>query len=96
MIPVVTFTGWLWFRTGYTVTESELRVQCGPFLWVIPLGKIRKIRRTRNLVSSAALSLDRLEIRYGKYNNLIWISPINEDVFLDLLRKSCPQADITR
>lgn len=59
------FFGWIWFGTGYTITEIELLVKCGPFREKIPFGKIRSIRRTRIPWSSAALSLDRLEIMHA-------------------------------
>lgn len=92
---VLMFWSWLWFYTGYTITDSELRIKSGPFRWKIPLEAIRKVRRTRNPLSSPALSLDRLKIEDSK-GGFVLISPDNMDSFLDVLSERCPQADIKR
>lgn len=65
---------WLLLSTDYTVTLEELLVRCGPFKWTIKRDDIRSIKSTRNPISSPALSLDRLEIRYGNYKSIL-VSP---------------------
>lgn len=92
VLPAIILIPWLWFTTGYTVTDQELIVRGGPFRWRIDLKTIRKVRRTRNAISSPALSLDRLEIEHDK--GYILISPANAEAFLNLLQERCPQADI--
>jgi uncharacterized membrane protein YdbT with pleckstrin-like domain len=95
MLPVTLFVGWVWFKTGYTVTDTELRVQTGPFFWTVSLDKVREVKKTRNLWSSAALSLDRVAVKHGRFNEVIYVSPADEQGFLNMMRERCPQADVS-
>ena len=92
-LPVAGLAAWMWRTTGYAVTRDHLIVRSGPFQQRIPLSEIRSVRRTRNPLASLALSLDRLEIRYGK-RRLILISPEDRESFLALLRERCPEAAV--
>jgi len=85
--------GWIYFRTGYTVTEKELVIQSAFITWRVPLASIRFVRPTRSPLTSPALSMNRLEIRTGKGFAPL-ISPQDRPGFLALLRERCPQADI--
>lgn len=29
-IPIASFVSWIWFGTGYTITEKELKIKSGP------------------------------------------------------------------
>lgn len=89
----IIFVCWVWFKTGYTISDKELLVQQGPFHWKIPLESIKKVRRSNEFVSSPALSLDRLEITYSNGKSIL-ISPDKIDAFLNILRERCPLADI--
>ena len=71
---------WLMRATRYVLTPSELRVQSGPFRWIVPLREIRSVTPTRSPLSSPALSLDRLRIEYGQ--KAIMISPRDRERFL--------------
>lgn len=64
VIPLMASIGSLWFGTGYTIAEESLEIKYGPFLEKIPFSKIHRIKRTRTLWSSAALSFDSLEIKH--------------------------------
>jgi len=55
----------------------------------IEIKSIRKIYRTRNIISSPALSLDRIAILYNQYDEVI-ISPINKEDFIEELMKINP------
>jgi len=77
---------WLYVSTRYTLTEEFLLVKSGPFSWSIPLRDIYAIEPTRNPISSPALSLDRLLIRYGGGAELM-ISPADKAGFMAALRK---------
>jgi membrane protein YdbS with pleckstrin-like domain len=77
---------WLYLTTRYTLTDEYLLVKSGPFSWSIPLRDIYEIEPTRNPMSSPALSLDRLLIRYGGGAELM-ISPADKDGFMMALRK---------
>lgn len=66
--------------TWYDVDGSTLTVQSGPFRWRVPIDEIDSVKPTRSPLSSPALSLDRLDIRYGKRR--IMVSPADKRGFL--------------
>src|SRR5690606_38721816 len=87
------FFGWMWRSTIYLIGQTELIIRYGPFKKIIPLAAITKVVPVKSLLSSAALSYSRLEIRYGKWDT-IHISPLKQEDFLRLLRERCPQVNI--
>ncbi|CEO88129.1 PH domain-containing protein [Syntrophaceticus schinkii] len=90
-IPSLAFCGWIWFGTGYTITDKTLEVRCGPFYEKIPLGKIRRVQHTSSLQGGAALSLDRLEIKYS--GGVTLVSPLDSFAFVLELKQRCPNAE---
>ena len=68
-------------RTHYTVTGDSLVIACGLFRWRVPLAEITDIVESRSLLSSPALSLDRLKISYGK-KKWVLVSPDDKKGFL--------------
>jgi len=86
MILVVLFVGWIWFGTGYEISEDRLKISCGPFRQRIPIKEIKEIKRTRSPLSSPACSLDRMEIKYGK-SKRIMISPADKENFIKTIMK---------
>jgi hypothetical protein len=84
---------WIWFVTYYYISDDLLMIRCGPFKEKIKIEDIKSIKKTRNPISSAALSLDRMEIRYGDYGMTI-ISPKHEEEFINLLIKQNKAIDI--
>jgi K+ transporter len=85
------FIMWMWQTTAYILENEHLLIRYGPFRHNIPYSNIRKVKRTVNFLSSAALSTKRLEIHYNRFD-LIYISPEEEERFLSLLRERCPEA----
>lgn len=81
MIGVVALMVWLLLGTHYTVDRGTIRIVSGPFRWKVPIDEITSVRATRNPLSSPALSLDRLSIRYGKRRRIM-ISPADKAGFL--------------
>jgi hypothetical protein len=92
IFPFTVFMVWLWFGTGYTIAEKQLIIRYGPFCEKIFFDDIKKIHKPALPLSSAALSFDRLEIIYGKFNKAIHISPFEEEKFVTFLKERCPQA----
>ncbi|MBE9029018.1 PH domain-containing protein [filamentous cyanobacterium LEGE 11480] len=77
---------WIGLSTQYVVTDRELRVQSGPFRWIVPLSTIASVQATHNPLSGPALSLDRLEIKYGNGRpRSIIVSPANKSAFLSAI-----------
>jgi hypothetical protein len=77
---------WLLFSTSYRVDTQSLFVRSGPFSWTIPLAEIRSVEPSRSLISSPALSLDRLEIRYGNGKSIL-VSPADRENFLETVNR---------
>lgn len=75
--------------TSYTITPETVFVQCGFFRWQIPTQRITRITETHNPLSSPAPSLDRLDIRYNQYDNLM-ISPRDKQKFIAALQQLNP------
>jgi uncharacterized membrane protein YdbT with pleckstrin-like domain len=78
---IVALIGSLLMRTHYTVAGNTLRIASGPFSWKVPLDQIESVEATRNPLSSPALSLDRLQIRYGN-GRRVMVSPADRAGFL--------------
>ena len=67
--------------TNYTVDRDRLRIASGPFRWKVDIASITSVEPTRNPLSSPALSLDRLRIRYGESRSIL-VSPADTRGFL--------------
>jgi Bacterial PH domain len=87
------FMLWLWFATYYEIGEEYLKIVSGPIRSKVAINKISRIRRSRNPLSSPALSTDRLKIEYGKWD-FVLISPKNEERFCELLLKKNPNIQV--
>jgi membrane protein YdbS with pleckstrin-like domain len=72
---------WTFRSTLYQVTDREVIVRSGPFRWTIPISDVESVRPSRSPLSSPALSLDRLEIRYAG-GRMLMISPKDREGFL--------------
>lgn len=91
MVPTIAFTLHIFFRTIYRIdNNNELVIKCG-FLHnsTVDISTIKSISRTRNPISSPAASLDRIELKYGKWNSVI-ISPNDKVEFVNELLKINP------
>ncbi len=90
VLVVLAFVLHIFFNTTYRISHHELRIKCG-FLYynVIDINTIRAVYKTRSLMSSPAASLDRIEIKYGKWDSVI-ISPRHKLDFLNELLQINP------
>lgn len=80
--------------TRYIINENQLIVKS---TWIvnerIDISKITKIEKSNSILSSPALSLDRLRIRYNKYDEVL-ISPKEKKAFIDEVLKINPNVEI--
>lgn len=80
--------------TRYIITENRLIVKC---MFIvndsIEISKIRKIEKTNSILSSPALSLDRIAVFYNKYDE-VYISPKDKQTFLEEILKVNPDIEI--
>jgi len=93
MIAVILFVGWIWFGTGYEISDDELKIRCGPFRQRIPLQEIKEIRETRSPLSAPACSLGRMEIKYGK-SKRVMISPADKENFIKTIKEESPSIQL--
>lgn len=76
------------FPLRYGLTSSALVIRNGMLRTEIPLKLIREVKPTRNPLSSPALSLDRLSVRFGEGRfKEVLISPAKRDEFLQRLKE---------
>ncbi|MGZ4000160.1 MAG: PH domain-containing protein [Mucilaginibacter sp.] len=76
----------LFTTTYYIISGDTLYIKSGFIIQItIDIGSITKISATRNMLSSPALSLDRLEIFYNKYDSVL-ISPKDKEEFIAQLQ----------
>ncbi|GAB3290503.1 hypothetical protein GCM10027348_07760 [Hymenobacter tenuis] len=83
------FIIYLLVTTAYTITADELLITSGPLRKRLPVHHITSIYPTHNPLSSPALSLDRLEIRYGNSDSVL-VSPADKAGFLAALLQLNP------
>lgn len=84
---------WIWFGTYYRICDGVIKIRCGPFRSKIKIREIKKIKKVKNPLASPALSFDKLEILYGKYD-VVCISPKKEEQFINVLLKDNPQIEL--
>lgn len=80
--------------TRYIINDTQLIVKS---LWIvnntIDISKIRKIEKTNSILSSPALSLDRIALYYNKYDE-VYISPKEKQDFLNNLLEINPNIEV--
>lgn len=80
----------MFFNTIYTIDNERLHITCGFFRYnSINIMEIKKISKSHNMISSPAASFDRIEISYGKFEEII-ISPKHKLKFSEDLQKINP------
>jgi hypothetical protein len=80
------------YATGYRFEGDALRIRASFFRWRVPLAAIDSVEPTNNPLSSPAVSLDRMLIRYGPKR--IMISPLDKSGFLRSLATRAPHLEI--
>ena len=81
----------MFFNTVYTIEENKINIKCGFFTYKpVTISDIKEITKSSNIISSPAASFDRIEIKYGKFEELI-ISPKNKFEFAEHLTKLNPK-----
>ncbi len=86
---------WFWFRTGYKIDKDRLIVYYGPIRQTIYIENIELILLAKMPIIAPALSLDRIQIRSGKYD-LIAISPKDKFTFVEELAKLNPDISVDK
>ncbi len=94
ILLVIAFIVHMFATTFYIIEDKKLIVKCGFLITIpIPVEKIKKISETNDLMSSPALSLDRLEILYN-ISDTVMISPNEKTKFIESIQKINPEVEI--
>ena len=77
-------------NTFYVIEGQKLHIKCGLFFSeTIEIASIKRITPSRLMMSAPAVSLDRLEILYNKFDSVL-ISPKDKEGFVNQLKKTNP------
>lgn len=87
------FMVWILHGTRYELRGEALVIRSGPFRWSRSVHAIREVHPTHNPLSSPALSLDRLAIRFRGHKLPVMISPVRRDEFLTDLVARAPHLE---
>ncbi|KAF2512763.1 PH domain-containing protein [Flavobacterium zhairuonense] len=91
---IIVFIVHMFLNTFYTIEEGKLKIKCGFLInSTVYTQKIKKISETNSIMSSPALSFDRLEIVYNKFDTVI-ISPKDKNGFFEAIKKINPEVEI--
>lgn len=83
---------WMFATTNYTIEGDILVIRCGFFSkQKIAISDITSIQKTNNPLSAPALSLRRLEIKYGRNYDYALISPVRREEFVEKLCEINPE-----
>jgi len=81
----------MFLNTTYKIEKGKLYIKCGFFNYnPVNIGEMKKISKSSNIISSPAASFDRIEITYGKFDELL-ISPKHKTKFVEDLQKINPE-----
>lgn len=76
---------WIWFSTRYVISESQLKIYCGPMSKVVNIDSIVSVNMTSSPIAAPALSFDRIRVVYNQHQE-VFISPKNKEQFLAELK----------
>lgn len=79
------------FDIKYFIKENNLIIKSGFIkMGSIDINQIKSIEKSNNILSSPAASLNRISIKYGKYDDIL-VSPKNQEDFIQELLKINPE-----
>lgn len=90
--PAIVLLLWIYNGSWYELREEYLFCRLGPFSEKIYYDKVKSLKLSKNLFSSMALSMNRIEIRQrdkGYITGTTLISPANREYILAELIKRC-------
>ncbi|CAI8164175.1 MAG: Uncharacterised protein [Pseudidiomarina mangrovi] len=76
---------WIMTSTYYRIYDDLLLIRSGPFRRHLRIGSIMHVRPSSNPLANPALSLDRIELTYGKHGKIL-ISPLEPLLFVQALQ----------
>ncbi|PGS56481.1 PH domain-containing protein [Bacillus sp. AFS041924] len=94
LLPIMIVLVWALFDTYHELTENEFKSKFGFITVNIPYHEIREVRFSNNPVSSPSWTFKRLKIEYKRCEFALLSLPIDEEFFLQEIKKHCPNATI--
>ena len=91
---VIAFITYMLLSNRYIIDGNTLIIKSGISTKKIEISSIHKIEKSRNIISSPASSLDRLEVSFGDGHSIL-ISPKDKAGFIDELRKINPSINFS-
>jgi uncharacterized membrane protein YdbT with pleckstrin-like domain len=87
MVPVLLFVLYIFTQIKYIIDNAGvLHVKAGVIVnQKVPVKDIKSVTKTYNPLSAPALSINRLEIKYGNNYNYVLISPKERAAFINQL-----------
>lgn len=94
ILPIQLFILHLFLTTRYDIDSENLYIKSG-FLYnsSIPISQIKSIKKSNSILSSPAASMDRIEIRYNKFDYVL-ISPADKNGFIKAILEIKPEIDV--
>jgi len=90
----ILFIAHLFLTTFYIVENEKLHVKSGFLINIlIDIQQIKKISETNTIMSAPAVSFDRLEILYNKFDTVV-ISPKEKMQFIEAIKKINPLVEV--
>ncbi|MFC5271693.1 PH domain-containing protein [Adhaeribacter terreus] len=82
---------WMWFDTGYAISENAVAYHSGAMKGKIAISSIRKIERKKELFGGLkpALGTHGIIVHYNKFDD-IYFSPENQEQFIQELKVRNP------
>ncbi|MBP2077778.1 PH domain-containing protein [Oceanobacillus polygoni] len=87
------FLLWFWFKTGYKIEGEKIKIYYGPIRQTIKINEIEVIIKSKAPLTAPALSMDRIQIRCGKYD-IFSISPVDQDQFIKAITEINPDISL--
>lgn len=93
-VVTIAFITHLYRNTKYIINGDELTIKSG-FLYKtnIDIKSVNKLVETNSLLSSPALSIDRISIQYNKYDEVM-VSPKDKAGFISALTSINPKIEV--
>lgn len=94
LLGMIGFIFHLFLSTYYIVRSEHLQIKSGFIVNInLDINAIRKINETNSILSAPAMSLDRLEIIYNKFDSVL-ISPTEKATFIKTLLDINPNIEV--
>ena len=92
---IIAFMIYMFTKTMYVIDNDSLKVKMGIIKYKqVKISGIISVKKTSNPVSAPALSLKRLEVRYGNQFDYLLISPRDREAFISSLLEINPSIKV--